>query len=414
MSFSTLRNVKRQPQWNPRREVHLPSPNGKNLFLDDMNEPPLIPDDSDLVRHLREIDLPISDAMDVFVFAQTLLERLNQYADGPEAEYIRPAHNRGLRRYESLFRRHGHTITIIDTYAERGIEVVVKIDEPVDDTVTTIIRQQLLDFARGNLNGGITVGRIMSRIGNQLADPKNGLTLPGQNPRPFNLRMTKYNGFIAVEDTRKKPSRRGDPSPRYWLDLAWLTGNFNPAQYVRSCSNTYDHIRDSLYKAIPTIVDAVNIHRGEDCPGNRFIISMNEPEIWTIEDHVLRKSFYLWNHSALNPSFNITNWYRWEAAIQDYSAPQYEQILGTYMNVSEEQGTQPSSTPPTTPTSGTFFATKSSSRLANDTKQRDGYESEGEPSEESEVEIINELRRSPRPYAYGKTRQHSPVNLKSR
>lgn len=393
MSFSTLRNASRRH--NDKREENLPSPN-------------------DLVRHLNEIDLPLGEAMDVYLFTQDLVTRLNALTEGPEIDYIRPAHNRGLRRYEALFRRHGHSITVVDTYTERGIEVVVIPRKPIDEILAVITYQQLLDFTRGNLNGGRMVGRVMAKISKELENPRNGLTTPGQRYKSFSVQRTKYNQFIAVEDTRRMPRRRGDPSPRYWMNLAWLTGNFNPAQYVRYCSSTYDRIRNSVYQAVPTVVDAVNVHRGDDVPGNRFIISMNEPDVWTIQDRVLRKSFYLGNNSAMNPSFDITNWYRWVSAIQDYNPTQYEEIFGAYLDVSKEQNTQPPSAPPITPPSGNVFATRSSARAKKETKECQNSEVESEYSEDSDIEITNELRRSPRPYSYGNAQQHSPVDIKSR
>ncbi|KIO16589.1 hypothetical protein M407DRAFT_12743 [Tulasnella calospora MUT 4182] len=233
----------------------------------------------------------------------------------------------------------------IDTYTGRGIELPVEPYKAVDDIATLIAGRQIFDFSRGNLNTPVTLGRIMSRIESTLKDPDARLILPTQTTRQFRVQRTKYAGYVAVEDLREIAERYGDARPSYWIGLHWLIQEYSIVQWVYWCSSLYERIRTALYRAVPTIIDHTNVHNDGVVTGNRFEITMGEPEWWYINDRVLKKMFYLTMQLAADLSYDITKWYQLEAAVQDYSIIQYE-------NITKNSRLDRELTPPVTPISG--------------------------------------------------------------
>ncbi|KIO31583.1 hypothetical protein M407DRAFT_19328 [Tulasnella calospora MUT 4182] len=146
--------------------------------------------------------------------------------------YIKPPNHNGPGRYETRFRRHGKTFTVLDTYAERGIEVPVNNSKPTSEIVSLIASRQRLDFIRSNLNNRGVFGRILSRICQTLEDPVNMLILPNQTMKPFRVYPARYPEYVIIADHREMAEREGDDSPYYWMRIEWLLHDFNVAHFV--------------------------------------------------------------------------------------------------------------------------------------------------------------------------------------
>ncbi|KAG8939449.1 hypothetical protein FRC04_006581 [Tulasnella sp. 424] len=288
---------------------------------------------NDLLSGLDELNKYEPAAVKAFNYAQDVANRLNDCSTGPENEYIRPLARGNQRQYEVLFRCNGRSFTVIDTFAKQGTEVDTRLNTPIDEIVQNVIQRQLCDFCRGDLNPDKTMGRIMSRIGYQLEDLASGLVIPSQTTRQFRVQKTKYTEYLAVEDMRNIAERYGDLYPRYFVHLCWLLQNFNIAQYIYWCSVIYDRIRSALYQAIPTIVDHVKVNANQSVFKNRFIITMDEPDVWRIGDMYLLKSFYLPFQFSSDRTFDITEWFRTEAAVQDYNNIQYDLVRNRIVGV---------------------------------------------------------------------------------
>ncbi|KIO15457.1 hypothetical protein M407DRAFT_34966 [Tulasnella calospora MUT 4182] len=196
------------------------------------------------------------------------------------------------------------------------------------------------------------------------------------------------------------------------MRLEWLLHNFNVVHFVNWSSNVYNRIRSELYLSLPTIMDDANVHGSDQIPGNRLSISMGEPNVWHIEDRVLKKTFYLWNHLATDYSFNIKEWYKLETAVQDYTRSQYERIPGSYSSDSsceDEITTNRMLTYPKTAAP----RKRGKGKIRQLTFEELKAKKESKSDSDSDSGIPEVLRRSPRPYSCGQNGQHSPVNLRS-
>ncbi|KIO19465.1 hypothetical protein M407DRAFT_11384 [Tulasnella calospora MUT 4182] len=152
------------------------------------------------------------------------------------------------------------------------------------------------------------LSQILLNVEKRLQDPTNGLILSSRCTRQFRAQKTKNPEYIAVEDLREFPERKGDLQPVYWVRIWWLFCDFNLAHYISWCSFMYDRIRAALYIGVPITTD-YSIARGTiNHKENRFFITMNKPDVWYINDSVLRKTLYLWMHQAGDGTFNIAQW----------------------------------------------------------------------------------------------------------
>ncbi|KAG9020541.1 hypothetical protein FS837_008114, partial [Tulasnella sp. UAMH 9824] len=241
--------------------------------------------------------------------------------------YLKPAGFTGSGRYEDHYRVHGRSIVVMDTWAERGIEIQAANPASVDEVVTLIKQRQYLDMTRGTLNGLKTLSRILINVEKMLEDPANMLILPFQKTKSFRALKTDNPDYIAVEDLREFVSRRGDVRPQYWIRISWLFTNWNLIHYVWGCSCIYDKIREGLYEAVPLIKNHPDVH---EVPyrGNRFTITMGEPEVWHIKDRAVQKRSYLWNVQIYNCEFDVPRWYLFEFSIYDYDRKLFRHLTG--------------------------------------------------------------------------------------
>ncbi|KAG8909448.1 hypothetical protein FRC01_006937 [Tulasnella sp. 417] len=267
------------------------------------------------------------EATRISLFARDVCQRLNQSVSKQEHNFLKPTGFTGSRRYEPYFRAHGHTIIIMDAYAERGIEVQVDNPRPVDEVITLIRQRQLMDFCRGNLHGDLTLQRAFSRFERMLKDPFNTLVIPSQRTKQFRVRKADHPEYCVVEDLRDLPDREGD--------------------FVWWCSTIYDRIRAALYMAVPYTYNSPQAR--ESHPGNQFKIMMGEPEMWRIEDRVLKKTLYLGLMQAQDKEFSIMRWYLMENAVHDYNCKQFEHITGSCTNDTSHTRTKTANRPSTPP-----------------------------------------------------------------
>ncbi|KIO27828.1 hypothetical protein M407DRAFT_7136 [Tulasnella calospora MUT 4182] len=195
---------------------------------------------------------PVQTAVWISSFARDICQQLNKTVTEQEQTYIKPPDHDGPGRYEARFRRNGRTFTILDTYAERGIEVPANNSKPVGEIVTQIANRQCLDFIRGNLNNHGVYGRMLSKICQILEDPVNMLTIPNQTTKPFRVYPSRHPEYAIIADHREMAEREGDDSPYYWMWLEWLLHDFNIAhfEWYKLETAVQDYNR-SQYEQIP-------------------------------------------------------------------------------------------------------------------------------------------------------------------
>ncbi|KIO21761.1 hypothetical protein M407DRAFT_28687 [Tulasnella calospora MUT 4182] len=236
------------------------------------------PSPNDLLISPHNMNVHCAEVVRISSLAQDVCQLLNKMVTEQENMYIKPPNHNGPGRYETRFRRHGRTFTVLDTYAERGIQV------PVDNSKPT-----------SKISVWENTIKDMLRICQTLEDPVNMLILPNQMMKPFRDYPARYPEYVIISDHREIAEREGDDSPYYWMRIEWLLHDFNAAHFVNWSSMIYNRIRSELYLALPTLMDDANIHGDSQIPGNRFSISMGEPNVWYIEDKVLKKTYYLWS-----------------------------------------------------------------------------------------------------------------------
>ncbi|KIO25435.1 hypothetical protein M407DRAFT_25234, partial [Tulasnella calospora MUT 4182] len=264
-------------------------------------------------------------------FGWELGKELNSTAPGPEAKLIAPEPGQDFnQRYRVYVRRNGRSVHVLDSFAKRGLEILVDKDVTVKAVVERILRQQRHDFCRGNLNWDFLWPRISERLLTILMDPNAAMGLRSQTTVQFQVDRTKFQEYVAVTDLRNIPERRGDVRPQYIISLESLTGQYGIVSSVYWRSAMYDRVRAALYNSAPTATDRLrdNAHI-RPWSSNRFTITMSSPHTWWIQDAYTQRNLYLWETLIADLSFDIGQWFIHESSVYDLSEEEFNNVQGS-------------------------------------------------------------------------------------
>lgn len=275
--------------------------------------------------------------------------------------------------------------------------------------------QQSSDFANGNFVEATVWPVIKEHITALLLNPAHGFNVNGQTTEQWEIKRARNPDIFSVTDNRDIPDRRGDVKPTYIVRLCWLTRrDFDLVQHIWRCSVIYDRIKASLYCATPNLADRrYNNPQVRPWDKDRFIILMVTPDKWWIQDAFLKQIFLLADHLAWDISFDIGRWFEFNASVKEYeSQDAFYEVIGLYYspaateecNFSDLWGSATQSPVPTV---------NVISEDHRDLGENDEQDANGESQLPYSVDTAL-LHRSPRPYAVGPEKMHSPIALGDR